>query len=91
MQSPLTHAEAFIQTQILLDKHDIGLSLLLQVSNTKNRPGKDANLIHWMALENITNGINSEFCNVFLDVLQLFSIGELHLFSFYQDGTEMKC
>lgn len=50
MQSPLTHAEAFIQTQILLDKHDIGLSLLLQVSNTKNRPGKDSNLIHWMAL-----------------------------------------
>lgn len=88
MQSPLTHAEAFIQTQILLDKHDIGLSLLLQVSNTKNRPGKDSNLIHWMALENITNGINSEFCNVFLDVLQLFLSVNCTSFPFIKMGQK---
>lgn len=51
-------------------------SVRAEVSNMrpvgKNRPGKDSNLIHWMALENIKNGINFELCSVFLDVLQLF-------------------
>lgn len=54
----------------------------------KNRPGKDSNLIHWMALENIKNGVIFEFCNVFLDVLQLFSIGELHFFSCIKMGQK---